>query len=97
MHDARQEAADRFYFKHGPCCAGCDWWRSISAGAGDCTKAAPVSGTQRAAMLGIESCSLPIGAGHPITSRSHHCGDFKDEFDWKQLPLGYRKRVGAPV
>jgi len=95
--DTIQEGSDRFYWKNGPCCAGCDWWQAISPGAGDCTKAAPVSGDQRAVMLGIESCSLPIGAGHPITKRSHHCGDFKDDFKWTDLPLVYRRRVGCPV
>lgn len=97
MTPDRQELLDSFYFSHGPCCAGCDWWRSIGPMAGECLKSAPVSGAERMAMLGIKWCSLPFGAGHVITDRSHHCGDFKDEFDWQSLPLPYRKRVGAPL
>lgn len=89
-----QESVDRFYFVHGPCCAGCDWWRWISSVAGDCTRSAPVSGTDRMRMLGIESGSFRAAPGHIITARNHLCGDFKDEFDWTSLPLVYRKRVG---
>jgi len=93
---ASQEFLDRFYFKHGPCCAGCDWWRSISSMVGDCTKSAPVDGVARMDMLGIHGCSLRPRAGHIVTDRGHVCGDFKDEFDWSSLPLPYRKRVGDP-
>lgn len=93
----RQEQLDRFYFRHGKCCAGCDWWRSISVGIGECTRAAPVSGGERLATLEIDWSSMPVGAGHPFTKRGHVCGEFKDEFDWSTLPLPYRKRVGAPV
>ena len=96
-HDLLQEFHDKFYFQNGPCCSGCDWWQAISSGAGECTKSAPVPGEQRMAMLGVSNCSLRIGAGHPITRNNHHCGDFKDEFDWFTLPLGYRARVGAPT
>lgn len=97
MSDIVQEHLDRFYFAHGRCCAGCDWWRSINSIAGECTNAAPVSGVERMDMLGIDWSSHRFGAGHPITSREHVCGQFKDEFDWASLPLPYRKRVGAPV
>ncbi len=93
----RQEIHDRFYFEHGPCCAGCDWWRSLTSKAGDCTRSAPVGGAARWAMLGIEGCSMGAPAGHIVTPHDHRCGDFKDEFDWKSLPVAYRKRVGAPV
>jgi hypothetical protein len=93
----RQENIDAFYFRHGPCCAGCDWWRSINSSAGDCTKSAPVDGHSRFAMLGIEGATLPLNAGHLLTRRDHHCGDFKDTFDWSSLALAYRKRVGDPT
>lgn len=93
----RQEFLDRFYFSNGPCCAGCDWWRSITPKAGDCTKSAPVSGAERGAMLGIERCTMRLAPGHIVTPHDHKCGDFKDEFDWETLPLPYRKRIGAPV
>lgn len=93
----RQEILDIFYFRNGPCCAGCDWWRSLNVGTGECTRSAPVSGSDRLAMLGIDWSSMPLGAGHVLTKRAHVCGDFKDEFDWSSLPLAYQKRVGAPV
>jgi hypothetical protein len=92
-----QEACDRFYWRHGKCCAGCDWWDHISPLVGNCTKSAPVSGEERAAMLGIESAHPPIQAGHIVTPREHVCGDFKDDFDWSTLPLPYRHRIGAPI
>ncbi len=91
----RQEFIDRFYWSHGPCCGGCDHWRSLNSHAGECSKAAPVPGRERAAMLGIEGYSINIGAGHPLTRLSHQCGDFKDEFDWLSLPLAYRASIGA--
>ena len=94
---AWQEFVDRFYWSNGPCCAGCDWWRSICSSAGECTRSAPVSGDERMSMLGIYSSSHNVGAGHVITDRGHRCGEFKDEFDWSSLPLPYRKRIGAPV
>lgn len=94
---AMQESVDRFYFRNGPCCAGCDHWRTISSLAGNCLKSAPVSGDDRMAMLGFYSSSIRLGAGHAITPREHHCGAFKDEFDWTSLPLPYRKRIGAPM
>lgn len=95
--DRLQQHHDAFYWRNGKCCAGCDWWRGISANAGACTRSAPVSGEQRMGMLGIESCSLPVPAGHVVTKREHVCGEFKDDFDWSSLPLTYRKTVGAPI
>ncbi len=92
-----QESADRFYWEKGPCCAGCDHWSHLATRIGECTKAAPVSAADRAAAFGMESLSINIGSGHPLTPREHRCGDFKDEFDWSTLPLAYRKRVGAPI
>ena len=96
MHEM-QEFLDRFYFAHGPCCAGCDWWESMSSKVGNCTKSAPVDGATRWAMLGIENCSMKPLSGHIVTPHDHACGDFKDEFDWSSLPLPYRKRIGAPL
>jgi hypothetical protein len=87
---------DTFYWQHGPCCAGCDWWGSYNSLAGQCTKAAPVAAEERVAMLGIHGSSLHIGAGHPFTERSHHCGDFRDSFDWSSLLPHYLRRIGAP-
>ncbi len=90
----RQEFLDTYYFDHGPCCAGCDWWRSINTLSGECQRSAPMSGAARLSMLGISGSSLSLGAGHALTNHGHHCGEFKDEFDWASLPLPYRKRIG---
>ena len=37
-----QELADRWYVKHGPCCAGCDWWHQHNSLVGECRRSAPV-------------------------------------------------------
>ena len=89
-----QEFLDRMYARNGPCCAGCDWWRYFNSRIGECLQSAPVSADERMAMIGIERCTMPIGAGHVITPYNHHCGDFRDDFDWSSLPLGYLKRIG---
>ncbi len=91
----RQQTADTFYWSHGPCCAGCDWWANINGLAGECRRSAPVSAKERHAMLSMSGCSLPLQAGHILTLRDHHCGDFKDEFDWSSLPKHYLRRIGA--
>ena len=95
IESAIQENIDTFYWRNGPCCAGCDHWRSISSLVGDCAKSPPVSGHERASMLGFENVTLALCAGHIITERAHLCGAFKDEFDWSSLPLPYQGRVGA--
>lgn len=93
--DARQESVDAFYAENGPCCAGCDWWAYSTPGAGECRKAAPVSGEQRASLLGMHGYSCHIGSGHPFTPRNHVCGDFRDTFDWSSLPIGYLAKIGG--
>jgi len=95
--DDEQEAHDRFYWQQGKCCAGCDWWQHLNSVAGECTRNAPVASNERLDMLGISSASFAIGCGHAITRRDHVCGDFKDDFDWSTLPIGYLKTVGAPL
>lgn len=87
------EIIDRFYIEHGPCCAGCDWWAYTNSVAGECRRSAPVPGEQRIAMLGMRSVLAPE-AGHVMTLRDHHCGDFKDDFDWSALPPHYLRRIG---
>lgn len=91
---AWQESADRFYMQNGPCCAGCDHWQSLGPTVGECTRSAPVSSTERLAMIGIERCSLAPSCGHALTKREHVCGEFSDGFDWSSLPLAYRKKIG---
>ena len=73
-----QGIVDAFYRQHGPCCAGCDWWRYFNSMAGECTRTVPVDGIQRFAMLGITGSSLAPGAGHIMTPRDHVCGEFQD-------------------
>lgn len=99
MDDGLQEHIDTFYFAHGKCCAGCDWWRHINSLAGECTRSAPVGARERVAMLGTDWISMQLSkvAGHVLTRREHVCGEFKDDFDWSSLPLAYRKRVGDPT
>lgn len=97
MTDERQEILDSFYWKRGPCCAGCDWWRHVNGLVGECRKSASVSTEQRAAFLGITSSTIPAEPGHILTRRGDHCGDFKDKFDWRSLPLAYLKRIGARI
>jgi hypothetical protein len=91
-----QEINDRRYFQNGPCCAGCDHWETIGGQNGQCKKAAPVSGYEVMKSLGMYGFSYVPGPDHPYTLWNHHCGDFKDSFDWSSLPLLYRKRVGCP-
>lgn len=92
----RQEVLDRFYHSHGPCCAGCDWWRSLNAVAGECTRKAPTGARKdRIALLRMSNSSLSTGSGHVLTPRTHVCGEFKDEFDWSLLPPAYLRRIGA--
>ncbi len=79
-----QSNIDAFYAHNGPCCAGCDWWRWYNSVVGECAKSAPVSGADKIAMLGVHGLSMPIGAGHVMTIRSHVCGDFKDDEARKQ-------------
>jgi len=79
----RRRLVDQFYREHGPCCAGCDWWRFHNSVVGECTRSAPVAGGDRVAMLGMEGCSLPDRAGHILTPRDHLCGEFIDTHDWE--------------
>lgn len=95
MDDQRQEIIDRFYWSHGACCAGCDWWRHMTSMAGECLRSAPVSESERWAMLGVTGSSRATGAGQVVTQRHHCCGAFRDSFDWSSLPPKYRRSVGA--
>jgi hypothetical protein len=92
-----QEAADRFYVKQGPCCAGCDWWHHSSSVIGECRKSAPVSAKERYSVVRMDWTSWRLTeseAGHILTNRDHHCGDFKDSFEWTSLPPAYLRRIG---
>lgn len=96
----RQEIIDRFYVEHGPCCAGCDWWQHVNSLIGECHKSAPVPAEQRFSMVRIDWHTWRFQepeAGHILTNREHHCGDFKDDFDWATLPPQYLRRIGRPL
>ena len=62
--ERNQAILDQFYLDHGPCCAGCDWWRWHNSVAGECIRTVPVASHDRYAMLGIRGASFPIKAGH---------------------------------
>lgn len=93
----RQVLLDQFYWSRGPCCAGCDWWRHVNSMVGECRRSTPVSGSERWGILGFCNSSLATGAGHVMTPRDHHCGEFRDNFDWASLPLAYQRRVGVSL
>ena len=80
MGKRAEDYIDEFYKDNGPCCAGCSWWKFHNSVVGDCTKSAPVGEKERHSMLGIESCSLTLEAGHVLTTRYHVCGDFDARF-----------------
>ena len=90
-----QEQCDRLYWQTGPCCAGCDHWRSEMGSLGHCTAAGIVSGDQVMASLGVSFCSYTPPPGFPLTRAEFHCGKFKDEFDWNSLPAEYLAKIGA--
>lgn len=94
--EEQQESVDRFYVKHGPCCAGCDHWRSINSLVGECHASPPVGDDERTAMLEFIGCSLARAAGHIMTSRDHCCAAFQDDFDWTSLPPWYLRKIGWP-
>ena len=93
MRRDSQQSVDEFYWSHGPCCAGCDWWRHFSAVVGECRRSPPVSAADRWALIGITYHS-GSGAGHVATPREHHCGEFADTFNWSSLPPHYLRRIG---
>lgn len=95
--DEGQRARDAFYWTNGPCCSGCDWWGAVTSSVGECRRSAPMAGETRAALLGIAGATIDFGAGHALTKRGHHCGEFTDRFDWQTLPLAYRRSVGCPL
>ena len=80
-----QVILDEFYHSNGPCCAGCDWWAWHNSRVGECTRTAPVSICERLSMIGIESCSAKPESGHILTNLDHHCGEFKDTYDWPEV------------
>lgn len=90
-----QEECDKFYWKHGRCCAGCDHWSSDKGWSGECGAAPPVSGSQVMRSMGIDWSSYTPAPGRPWTSRDHVCGAFKDDFDWSSLDEEYLARIGA--
>jgi hypothetical protein len=98
--EGHQRWGDEFYMKNGPCCSGCDWWHSWCGNFGECRRAAIVPDPW--AMIRAEDGIVIISGkvkpipGHPITMQDHHCGEFRDEFDWHSLGRLYLKKIGYP-
>lgn len=92
-----QESCDKFYWKNGRCCAGCDFWASDEGNIGECTSAPPVSGAQVLQSMGITRSSYIPPPGQPWTKMDHVCGAFQDDFDWSTLDPEYLKRIGAEI
>lgn len=86
--DINQLYVDRFYARHGKCCAGCDFWSWHNPVVGD---------YERMALLGMKGFSRPPEAGHIMTNRRHVCGDFVDTFEWESLLAGYLRDIGMTV
>lgn len=92
-----QEQCDAFYWKNGPCCAGCDHWSSSEAWIGQCMSAPPVSGADVIRSMGIAWSSYIPPPGQPYTKRDHVCGAFKDDFDWSTLDELHLSKIGARI
>jgi len=90
-----QEVCDTDYWKFGQCCAGCDHWMSDGGRTGRCKAAGIVSGEDVMRSMGITWSTYPYSPGFPYTEIDHHCGLFKDEFDWSDLDRDYLQRIGA--
>lgn len=92
-----QEYLDRFYWKYGPCCAGCDHWRAFNAFVGECSELAlsNVSLCNRSSMVMRGATRSAISSA--ATSRAHVCGAFADHFPWEAIPLSYLERIEAKI
>jgi hypothetical protein len=75
-----QEKIDSYYHAHGPCCAGCDFWRWINSRVGECVRMPPNQSHDAAAALGMLGSSLRSTSN--LTTREHWCGEFRDTHDW---------------
>ena len=90
-----QEHCDRTYWTRGQCCAGCDHWQSDMGDTGRCAGAGIVSGADVVRSLGWLQSSYIPDPGFPFTRADHHCGQFRDDFDWSTLDRAYLERIGA--
>lgn len=90
-----QETCDRLYWTRGQCCAGCDHWQSHGGLVGLCSAAGIVSGKDVLRSMGISFSSYMPAPGFPQTKAEHHCGKFRDDFDWSTLEHDYLGRIGA--
>lgn len=96
MSAETQEMLDRFYWKHGPCCAGCDHWRALDGFIGECRKRAeqPLVESPKRRISAIHArTAMPIS--REVTARHHRCEVFMDGFPWQAMPLPYLERIGA--
>lgn len=92
-----QRRCDTFFWKNGPCCAGCDHWSSERADIGECTHARIVPGVDVLRSMGITWSSYTPPPGHPYTNHDYVCGAFRDTFDWSTLDPDYLKQIGARI
>ena len=92
-----QKEMDKLYWKNGPCCAGCDHWMSDKAGLGICGDSKIMSGADVLRSMGITFCSYTPPPGQVHTKAEHHCGRFKDDFDWSTLDPEYLEEIGAKL
>jgi len=90
-----QELMDRYYWSHGPCCAGCDHWSSEGGYNGKCAAAGVMSGSDVLRSLGITFSTFIVEPGFPFTRHDFYCGKFRDDFDWASLPMEYLDAIGA--
>ena len=89
-----QQRCDTFFWKNGPCCAGCDHWASEMGDSGQCTLAPIVSGADVLKSMGISWSSYTPPPDYPYTARDHVCGSFRDTFDWATLGEDYLREIG---
>ena len=90
-----QKQCDTDYWRYGQCCAGCDHWESDCGKTGRCSAAGIVSGQQVLKSMGVSFSTYIPAPGFPCTGALHHCGLFKDDFDWSTLPHDYLLSIGA--
>lgn len=90
-----QKRCDTFFWKNGPCCAGCDHWSSEQGDTGLCTAAPIVSGADVLHSMGITRSSYMPPPGHPYTNHDFVCGAFQDTFDRSSLGQDYLDAIGC--
>ncbi|MCU4119359.1 Lar family restriction alleviation protein [Variovorax sp. N23] len=60
-------------------------------------RATPAPGAPGKEAAAVQAVGAAPEAGHVMTLRDHHCGEFKDDFDWGALPPHYLQHIGHPA